>query len=159
MAYDILNKRVIKEVETIKRKAEELGLTFSDKGNGHFQIKGQLLVNYYPFSKTRSAYVAGTTQKAKHVTHAQAFKMANEAPTLQGRKDKRSSNSKKIRAGIWHKKTKQCHWCDKPLTVENSTIEHIIPLNRGGLDHSMNRTLACPECNHSRGDNMPELSL
>ena len=55
------------------------------------------------------------------------------------------------------KKHPFCHWCGKPLTLDASTIEHIIPLSRGGLNNMNNFALACQECNHARADGMPEL--
>lgn len=153
-----LSKPQQREVKKIISSAEKLGISVIVRRNGHMQLKGKLLVNYYPFSKDKSAYVAGTTSKANGVNYKKALLMCNEAPTVQSRKDKRSGSSKKIRAAIF-KKVKSCHWCNKPLTVDDSTLEHIIPLSRGGLDHSNNRTLACYECNHGRADDMPELKI
>jgi 5-methylcytosine-specific restriction endonuclease McrA len=43
------------------------------------------------------------------------------------------------------------------LTLDTSTMDHVIPLHRGGLDNANNRVLACEPCNSKRGHDMPEL--
>ncbi len=141
----------------LKTLAEKSGVAYSEKPNGHIQLKGELLVNYYPESKNRSAYVAGTKKAIKHVSPEQAIKMCFEAPKSQGKKDKRKGNSRPKRRAMLKKGIKNCFWCGASLNLDNSTIEHIIPLARGGLDNANNRTLACEKCNQKRGSNMPEL--
>ena len=126
--------------------------------NGHIQIKGKLLVNYYPFSMNQSAYVAGTKCGKNQVSFEHAFKMANNPPDLIDKKVKRKPSYKKIRERMLSKSNK-CFWCEKKLTIESSTIDHVIPLSRGGLDNNNNRVLSCPECNQSRGNAMPELEI
>lgn len=141
----------------IKSLAKARGVEYIERPNGHIQLKGPLLVNYYPKSKSRSAYVAGTKKAATQVTPEQALDMCFEAPTLQTDKpEKRSRNSRDKRRKML-KKIKVCHWCQTPLTLNTSTIEHIVPLARGGLDCANNRTLACKPCNEERGSEMPEL--
>lgn len=141
----------------LRQQAEARDVEYIEKPNGHIQLRGPLLVNYYPSSKSKSAYVAGTKKAARNVTPAQALAMCFEQPKNQGVVDQRSGNSRKRRAKMLTKIT-HCHWCKTLLTLDNSTIEHIIPLARGGLDNANNRTLACKQCNHSRGCNMPELA-
>lgn len=138
--------------------AEARGVEYIEKPNGHIQLKGPLLVNYYPDSKSKSAYVAGTKKSVKHVWPKQALDMCFEAPELQAaRPEKRSAGSRKKRAAMLKKGITNCRWCNAPLTLDNSTIEHIVPLGRGGLDNANNRTLACKKCNEERGCDMPEL--
>lgn len=139
--------------------AESRGVKYIKKPNGHIQLKGPLLVNYYPSSKSKSAYVAGTKKAAKHVTPEQAINMCFEAPTLQADKPEKRSKGSRDKRRKMLKKIKTCNWCAKPLTLDTSTIEHIVPLARGGLDCANNRTLACKECNELRGSDMPELYL
>lgn len=55
-------------------------------------------------------------------------------------------------------KSTECFWCGAHLTINNSTVDHVVPLSRGGLDHSNNRVLACEPCNNKRGSKMPELN-
>jgi 5-methylcytosine-specific restriction endonuclease McrA len=138
--------------------AEARGVEYTEKPNGHVQLKGPLLVNYYPNSKSKSAYVAGTKKATKNVTAEQALDMCFEAPVLQAaRPEKRSNKSREKRRKMISRGVTSCYWCKEPITLDTSTIEHIVPLARGGLDNANNRTLACKPCNEARGCDMPEL--
>ncbi len=138
----------------------EKGIELIDKGNGHLQLKGDLLVNYYPLSKDKSAYVAGTKKAVKGVIPSDAVNMCMQAPNMAKNvnRDKRSGSSRKMRWRMLKKGINKCRWCTKPLNLDNSTVEHIVPLARGGLDNPNNRTLACKQCNDLRGCDMPELN-
>lgn len=141
----------------LKAMAESSDVEYLDKGNGHIQLKGALLVNYYPNSKNKSAYVAGTKRAAKNVTAEEAIAMCSKPPQSQGATDTRGGNSRRKRKAMLAKGMRACHWCKTALNIDNSTIEHVIPLARGGLDNANNRVLACKPCNNERGHNMPEL--
>lgn len=141
----------------LETKCADVGVDYLDHGNGHIQLVGPLTVNYYPNSKNKSAYIAGTKKGFKQVTPEEAFKMCFEAPQANGVKCKRSKNTRKIRKALF-KRSNKCHWCKKSLTLDTSTIEHVIPLARGGLENANNRVLACFECNKERGNDMPELN-
>lgn len=144
----------------LEKLAQEHNVEYTDKGNGHIQLKGALLVNYYPNSKSKSAYVAGTKKAHKYVDSINAIRMCFSLPVVvsQNDKDKRSGNSRRKRAKMIKKGMSTCCWCSKPLDIDSSTIEHVIPLDRGGLDNANNRKLACEKCNQDRGNNMPELT-
>lgn len=144
-------------VPELKKRARAKNVEFEKKGDGHYQLKGTFLVNYYPHSKKRTAYVAGTYKSVQNVTPERAIEMCFEQPKSQGVNHKRSQHSRKKRAALHRKGINNCHWCRKLLTIDTSTLEHIIPLASNGLDNINNRTLACAECNHSRGGDMPEL--
>jgi hypothetical protein len=135
------------------------GLKVVDRGQGHFQITGgPLLINYYPLSKKHSAYVAGTTGRRTGVTPEQAVEMAFLLPPIasRGQKDDRKGSYRAQRRKLL-KFSDKCHWCNMKLTLDTSTMDHVIPLHRGGLDNANNRVLACEPCNSKRGHDMPEL--
>jgi len=46
-----------------------------------------------------------------------------------------------------------------PLTKETATLDHVIPISRGGLNNANNYVIACEPCNSERGNNMPEVKL
>ena len=142
----------------LKTMALESNVEFIDYGNGHIQLKGPLLVNYYPDSKKRKAYVSGTTTAIAGVTPEQAIKMCFEPPKPQGQVDKRQRNNRRRRQRLIDKGTNSCIWCKTKLTIDTSSLEHVIPLSRGGLDNPNNWALACIPCNGARGSNMPELA-
>jgi hypothetical protein len=136
------------------------GATVCEKGDGHYQIRGRLLVNYYPFSRRRTAYVAATTHGKEFVSPTEAVSMAFAPPPVVNgaKKDHRKGKPRAKRAALILRNGPHCHWCKCEVTLETSTIEHVIPLNRGGLDNPNNRVLACYPCNKGRGHNMPELA-
>lgn len=136
--------------------AKKNNVEYIDKGKGHIQLKGVLLVNYYPDSKLRTAYINGMKGSTKHVTPEKAVMMANEAPMKNGIKDGRKKSYRRDKIRLL-KKHPFCHWCNKSLTIETATIEHLIPLGMGGINNANNYALACEECNHERGCSMPEL--
>jgi 5-methylcytosine-specific restriction endonuclease McrA len=149
--------------------AKGLEVKFRGSNGTHVQIIGPLLCNYYPDAKKRSAYVAGTTQRKNHVTPEEAVEMALKPPVLRPaqRKDSRwmSGNTRQRRQIVFrlrHQYGDNCHWCKLPMVFKGDgpdrvTIEHVIPLDRGGLDNENNMRLAHRHCNNKRGSNMPEL--
>lgn len=151
-------------VDELKKLAAVAGVEVEDPAfhakNGHYKIHGKLLVNYYPLSANRTAYVDGTTKGIKGVSPADAIAMAMSEPKLVAPhlKDERARNSRAIRFKMMNGRISvPCHWCGKEIDLETSTIEHVIPLDRGGLDNANNRVLACSPCNTARGNSMPEL--
>nr|MDZ8056727.1 HNH endonuclease [Nostoc sp. EkiNYC01] len=50
----------------------------------------------------------------------------------------------------------KCFWCGWNLTTETLTIDHYIPLSKGGSNKIKNLRLACNSCNSKRGNAMPE---
>jgi len=139
------------------------GLKVVDRGQGHLQIVGgPLLVNYYPLAKKRSAYVAGTTSRRVGVTPEQVVEMAFHPPPIASKEMKveRKGNYRPLKRRMFAgRKQVKCHWCPTMITLDEATIDHVIPLHRGGLDNANNRVLACEPCNNRRGHAMPELSL
>lgn len=144
--------------DRLRAKANEAGLTLVIKNDTHWQIKGgPLLVNYYP--ATGTYYVSGTTKGVRDHGNLDDVIAATKKPpsVVYGKlKDKRTNNNRHKRH-LFHLNP-TCHWCKKtPLTWEEASLEHIIPLHRGGLNNRNNMALACKECNHARGHDMPEL--
>jgi hypothetical protein len=164
------------DAETTRRllkAAVERGLKVKALGpqKNHIQIVGgPLLVNYWPDAKKRSAYVAGTTQRKNNVTPEEAVEMAFKPPVLRPdqRKDSRqmsgtTNRRRRLVNRLRWKYGDNCHWCKEVMIFNDidgplrATIEHVIPLNRGGLDNENNMRLAHKLCNNKRGHNMPEL--
>ncbi|OJT01205.1 HNH endonuclease [Marinobacter nauticus] len=153
-----MSQSLIKKVRKLS-EAVGLDLVLINEQSGHYQLKGgPMLVNWYPFSANRTAYVKSTKKGVKQATPEQVVKMAFSAPEVQAEKVTRNSGKAKRAKARLLKKCPFCHWCNCPLTAETATLEHIIPLKRGGLDHHNNMTLACEKCNHGRGHDMPELN-
>lgn len=45
-----------------------------------------------------------------------------------------------------------CYFCEFPYSLEDLTLEHLIPIKRGGSQKSLNNhALACSPCNNEKG--------
>lgn len=58
----------------------EAGLRLEDCGNGHYKIHGLKLVNYWPESKNRKAYIVGQGPAQGGVTAEHAVMLAEGPP-------------------------------------------------------------------------------
>ncbi|WP_254510412.1 HNH endonuclease [Anatilimnocola floriformis] len=47
-----------------------------------------------------------------------------------------------------------CTYCGLKLNNENSTLDHIRPISRGGTNHDDNLVLSCRKCNAEKGDQL-----
>jgi len=66
--------------QPLTKLAAAKGLKVVDLGSGHYQITGgSALVNYWPHSKRRTAYVDGERSGKSGVTPQQAVEMAGQA--------------------------------------------------------------------------------
>ena len=48
-----------------------------------------------------------------------------------------------------------CCWCQKPLSFEEVTVEHLLARSRGGTNDPSNLAIACKPCNNEREDGLP----
>ena len=67
------------------------------------------------------------------------------------RRKKRSPGTRKM---LYHQFDGRCQLCGKKLTLENMTLDHIIPLDLGGEDELSNIQIACASCNTNRVTNI-----
>jgi len=51
--------------------------------------------------------------------------------------------NKKIQPGI-------CYYCSKDVGLSNLTMDHVVPLSRGGKSKKGNIVPACKECNNKK---------
>ena len=49
----------------------------------------------------------------------------------------------------------RCHYCKREAKPADLTLDHVIPLSRGGQDRLDNLVLACFPCNIRKGHAMP----
>lgn len=146
-AWDNFSERVI-----------AAGLIPRNCGQGHWRIEGGLNeVNYYPFSRKKTLYVNNTTSKASvsNGSLERAIAVANDPGALPkvAPEDKvKRFNMKQLRRSMM-KHRPFCHWCQADLsqTPSAATVDHVIPLARGGTNDRKNLVLACYTCNQERG--------
>ncbi len=60
--------------------------------------------------------------------------------------------NKEIRKKVLLKSKGRCAHCGKPLTEKLSTIDHIIPISKGGTNDYNNLAALCDSCNSDKGD-------
>ncbi len=148
-------------IPVIEAAAHEAGLQLHHCGNGHWQLRGgRFLVNFWP--ATGTVHVDGTCQglrAKKSDPVASLIGMANTPPEVKhaGKAKRESPNKMRAKRLVLWRKTPFCHWCKRGLSFQESTIDHVIPLARGGTNHIKNLVIACEECNLKRGRDMPEV--
>jgi 5-methylcytosine-specific restriction endonuclease McrA len=49
----------------------------------------------------------------------------------------------------------RCRYCEEQLSPQTLTIDHQIPVSRGGTDHPANLVPACRPCNSAKRDQTP----
>jgi 5-methylcytosine-specific restriction endonuclease McrA len=132
------------------------GLQSRDCGDLHWQVLGGKfpVVNYYPSRGT--VYVSGLTfREGRQRKPIEAIEIAVGAPEAElTEKNKRDPRKKKYRKEkrILGWSTRVCHWCGDPMESGKRTLDHVIPLSRGGRDVIENMVLACKQCNTERGN-------
>jgi 5-methylcytosine-specific restriction endonuclease McrA len=55
---------------------------------------------------------------------------------------------RKIQKGI-------CHYCQRPVGRNQLTMDHLVPLSRGGKSKKGNLVPACKECNNKKRSFLP----
>jgi hypothetical protein len=59
---------------------------------------------------------------------------------------------KRIREDVISRDGLICCYCEVSLTLENVTMEHIVPDSKRGTFNSTNLTVSCAPCNNKRGN-------
>ncbi len=59
--------------------------------------------------------------------------------------------------GWWRNRIAQgrCHYCGQQVAPKELTLDHIVPLARGGRSTKGNCVAACKECNNKKRDLLP----
>lgn len=70
---------------------------------------------------------------------------------------KRKASYKHARNWLWNTRQRHCVYCRMYLTLtvnqtNTLTVDHKIPLSRGGLNERVNYAPACYACNTAKGD-------
>jgi len=50
----------------------------------------------------------------------------------------------------------KCYWCNCDISGGKHTVDHYIPIAKGGSNWPSNLVMACKRCNFSKSDKMPE---
>lgn len=49
----------------------------------------------------------------------------------------------------------ECQYCSHGLRTDNATIDHVLPVSRGGKNTWKNTVLSCKPCNNTKGSKTP----
>lgn len=60
--------------------------------------------------------------------------------------------SKSIRNDLYERDNYTCQYCKREFERDKLTIEHIIPVSKGGIDNIINYITVCRSCNSSKKD-------
>ena len=66
---------------------------------------------------------------------------------------KEKSKARELKASQWWKRKKAkglCHWCQKNFPAKELTMDHIVPVSRGGKTTKGNVVPSCKECNNNK---------
>ena len=85
-------KRVNKK--ELRTRCDEFGLELREYPNEHYQIRGMVIVNWYPTSKNQTVYVNGCVDGIPHCSQKKALRIA------RGRFGAELSSHKSSRARI-----------------------------------------------------------
>lgn len=143
-------------IEELKRLATVEGLELHMPTSGHVQIiGGGVLVNWYPTSKRRTAYVAGAVAGKPYCSPRDVIALALGTTDRACKQPGASRLSMKKKRRRLFERSNLCHWCGLALSWEQSTVDHLVPLGAGGSNRGDNLVLSCQPCNTKRGHKMP----
>ena len=108
-----------------------------------------MIVNYYLSRGT--IFVNGTSRATERGDASAAISVALKGPARVRLEDRRR-NYRAARRWLYSQ-SKDCRWCGCPLAYSASTIDHVVPLSRGGTNRWENLVLACQACNAKRANN------
>lgn len=95
-------------------------------------------------------------EKLETVTTDERKKFTDEQLEMLGmtKSSPRVVLQKEKRLNIYDKSEHRCSICGKPLKYGEMTIDHIVPLSRGGENSEENLRCVCEECNQLKGNRM-----
>lgn len=139
--------------DQMKKRVEGTGVTLEKFGEYHYQLRGVFIVNIWP-SKTKY-YVEGTNKSGRYnsLDDLVSLSIGEKNPPEAEIKVKRI-NLKKQKALLWEQ-SHVCFSCGKEIeTFDQATVEHKIPLSRGGSNRLSNLALSHGNCNQVRGNDI-----
>ncbi len=138
--------------ETFLKKCQQKGLQAKECSPWHWQVLGgKFLVNYF-HGKNGASIHLGKTNHSIAGSDELAIKYANELPKIEPSKRKYSGYSKYKKRLF--RKSNICSICKKGMNYEDASIDHIIPISKGGMNNPANYQLTHAHCNSQKGDNV-----
>ena len=82
----------------------------------------------------------------------------NLSETLELVRKKEKANARELRKTTWWKQKLSsgiCHYCEQKFQAEELTMDHVLPVGRGGHSTKGNVVVACKECNSKKASLTP----
>ena len=101
---------------------------------------------------------AKTGQKAKDTLVNLVIEQMDIFFTDQVFIKKEKAKARKLRASQWWKRKRStgiCYYCRQHFVPQELTMDHIIPLSRGGSTEKYNIAVCCKECNTKKKQSLP----
>jgi 5-methylcytosine-specific restriction endonuclease McrA len=136
-------------LELLRELSKAAGVRLVERPNMHITIIGQQKVDYWPTSAKHTVYIAQSGARVYGVTPNMAVALACSDTE---KKYKRPASPQTKAKHRLHALDPHCKYCGKELTLEEATVDHIIPLSKGGTNRWHNKVLACSPCNAKKGD-------
>lgn len=68
------------------------------------------------------------------------------------------AKARELRRSPWWKRRLaegKCHWCEQRFPAAELTMDHVVPLVRGGRSTKDNLVPSCKECNNKKKHSLP----
>lgn len=142
-----------------KHHKESLRQYFRDYSAQHSVEKRERARDWYAKNKERAK---ANVRRWKKTLRGRICERNQVHRRRQRLKRGQGVSSEQIRQ-LWEKQNGHCAYCGKPMVLGGNphspdycTIDHIVPLSRGGLHDISNIVLACRACNMKKSDRLPE---
>lgn len=67
---------------------------------------------------------------------------------------KRNTNPRFSKSNVYLRDQYRCQYCNTALTSRTATLDHVIPLSKGGKTNWQNIVTACSPCNSRKGNSL-----
>ena len=112
--------------------------------------------DYYVFD-TFTNHILWKTMTQEEIIQAQEDKLyKTQIKRTSNGKIKRKIYSQDTRKIIYNRAGGRCELCGRKLLLEDATLDHVIPLSKGGIDDVENLSCVCFEDNQFKNNILPE---
>ncbi len=76
-------------------------------------------------------------------------------PASTQHQKKEKAKAKELRKSLWWRQVVgngQCYHCEEKFKPEQLTMDHLIPIVRGGMSNKKNCVPSCKDCNSKKGN-------
>lgn len=133
----------------LERKCKASGLHFHRHNDFHLLVRGRYDVNVFPTTGRiylKGGNKSGRVQSEDEILEIAQGEMSVKVPGIVKRRKLTDQKS-----FLW-RNTHFCGICRNPIdSIDEATVDHIVPLARGGSNRFDNLQLAHERCNSEKG--------